>query len=117
MAIASLFSARLATPALAGLKRAKMEGVLTLVVAKTVDSTHDVTLTPELASARKVSWETLIISVCRPLDLPCVVPVAELIRIAHTVHPTSANVIAGTAVILTWVALQVRVNWSTLAPP
>ena len=115
--IVSLFFARLVTLVPAGPKRAKMEDELTLVVAKIVDLTHDVTLTLELVSARKVSWETLIISVCRPLDLPCVVPVAELIHIAHTVHPTSANVIAGTAVILTWVALQVRVNWSTLAPP
>ena len=114
--IVSLFFARLVTHVPAGLKRAKMEDALTLVVAKIVDLTHDVTLTLELVSARKVSWETLIISVCHPLDLPFAVQAVDPILIANMTHPTSASVIVDTVAIPTWVAPQARANWSTLAP-
>ena len=114
--IVSLFFARLVTHVPAGLKRAKMEDALTLVVAKIVDLTHDVTLTLELVSARKVSWETPITSVCRPLDLPFAVQAADLIHIANMAHPTSASVIVDLEAIPTWVAPQARANWSTLVP-
>ena len=93
----------------------KMEDALTLVLAKIVDSTHVVTLTPEPVSAPKVLSETPITFVCPLSDRLFVAPDAGLTATASMEVLISVNAILVTVEIPILVALLFRVNWLKIA--